>query len=144
MATVAESGRSITVAAVVLRAAIVALTLGTAYIHSTLGGPLFTLNAIGYLVAAVAMIVPLPIAIEYRWFVRLGLMGYAATTIVGWAITGPYYSTAYLAKAIELSLIAVLAVDFLRADGNPVKVVKREVAETVGKLRARVPGLAGA
>ena len=36
-------------------AAIVALTLSTAYIHSTLGGPLFTLNAIGYVVAAVAV-----------------------------------------------------------------------------------------
>jgi hypothetical protein len=136
--------RSITVAAVVLRAAIVGLTLGTAYIHSTLGGMLFTLNALGYLVAAVAMIVPLPLAIEYRWFVRLGLMGYAATTIIGWAITGPYYSTAYLAKAIELSLILVLLVDFMRADGNPVKVVRREVGEILAKVRERVPGLAGA
>ena len=51
-------------------------------------------------------------------------MGYAATAIVIWAIQGPYYSTAYVAKAIEVALIFLLVVDFLRADGNPVKVVK--------------------
>ena len=35
--------------AAVLTIAIVGLTLATAYIHSTLGGLLFTLNALGYL-----------------------------------------------------------------------------------------------
>jgi hypothetical protein len=141
--TAAET-RSVTVASVVLRATIVALTLGTAYIHSTLGGLLFTLNAFGYLVAAVAMVVPLSLAIRYRWLIRLGLMGYAATTIIGWALQGPYYSTAYLAKAIELALIIVLAIDFMRADGNPGTVVRREVTEFIARVRGRVPGLAGA
>src|SRR4249920_2236239 len=69
---------------VAIRAAIVALTLSTAYIHSTLGGLLFTLNSVGYAVAAVAMIVPLALAVRFRWVIRLGLMGYAATTIIGW------------------------------------------------------------
>ena len=77
----------------------------TGYIHSTLGGLLFTLNAIGYLTAAVAMVIPLALAVRFRWVVRLGLIGYAATTIVGWAIQGPYYTTAYIAKAIEVALI---------------------------------------
>ena len=68
-------------AAIALRVAIVGLGFGTAYIHSTLGGLLFTLNALGYLVAALAMIVPLSLAVRFRWIVRAGLMGYAATAI---------------------------------------------------------------
>ena len=84
---------------VAIRAAIVALTLSTAYIHSTLGGLLFTLNAVGYVVAAIAMVVPLAIAVRFRWVVRVGLIGYAATAIVAWAVMGPYFTTAYVAKA---------------------------------------------
>ena len=113
---------------VAIRAAIVTLTLSTAYIHSTLGGLLFTLNAVGYVVAAVAMIVPLAIAVRFRWVVRVGLVGYAATAIVAWAVMGPYFSTAYVAKAIEVALIVALAIDFGRHDGNPINVVKREAA----------------
>ena len=40
-------------AGAVLTTAIVGLTLATAYIHSTLGGLLFTLNALGYLGLAI-------------------------------------------------------------------------------------------
>ena len=104
---------------VVIRIAIVGLTLGTAYIHSTLGGLLFTLNALGYLVAAVAVVIPLGLAIRFRWFVRLGLMGYAATAIVAWAVQGPYYTTAFIAKGIEVVLITMLAVDFARREARP-------------------------
>jgi hypothetical protein len=111
----------------VIRAAIVGLALATGYIHLTLGGLLFTLNAAGYFVAAAAMMVPLALAVRFRWFIRLGLMGYAATTIVAWAIQGPYFQTAYIAKAIEVALIAVLVIDFARMDGNPVAIVKREL-----------------
>ena len=113
---------------VAIRAGIVVLALSTAYIHSTLGGLLFTLNAIGYVTAAIAMVIPLALAVRLRWVVRLGLIGYAMTTIVGWAIQGPYYETAYVAKAIEVALIVLVAVDFARMDGNPVTVVKRELA----------------
>ena len=126
-----------------LRVAIVALTLATAYIHSTLGGLLFTLNALGYVVAAVAIIVPLALAVRFRWVIRLGLMGYAATTILGWAIQGPYFSTAYIAKAIEVALIVALAVDFARMDGNPISVVKRELASFASFVASR-RGTAGA
>ena len=83
------------------------------------------------------MIVPISLAIRFRWFIRLGLIGYALMTIAGWAIQGPYYSTAYVAKAIEVALIVLLAIDFLRADGNPVKVVRREVAAGLAKLGLR-------
>jgi hypothetical protein len=120
-----------------IRVGIVGLTLATAYIHATLGGLLFTLNATGYVVAAMAMVAPLAIASRFRWFIRLGLMGYAATTIVGWAMQGPYYSTAYIAKAIEVALIALLALDFVRFDGNPVMVLRREIAGGLERVRTR-------
>ena len=128
---------------VVLRAAIVTLALATGYIHSTLGGLLFTLNAVGYLTAAVAMVIPLALAVRFRWVVRLGLIGYAMTTILGWAIQGPYYQTAYVAKGIEVALIVLVAIDFARIDGNPVAVVKRELASLIG-LVSRRRAVAGA
>jgi hypothetical protein len=128
---------------VVLRLAIVGLALATGYIHSTLGGLLFTLNAVGYVVAAVAMIVPLALAVRFRWVVRLGLIGYAATTIIGWALQGPFYSTAYLAKGIEVALIVLLAIDFARMDGNPITVIRRELAALAGVVTRR-SGSAGA
>lgn len=136
--------RPFTVVDAAIRVAIVGLVLGTAYIHSTLGSLLFTLNATGYLVAAAAMIAPIALASRFRWFVRLGLMAYAATTIVGWAVQGPYYSTAYIAKAIEVSLIVLLTVDFVRFDGNPVAKVRTEVSTALAALRARRKSLAGA
>jgi plastocyanin len=123
----------------ILRTAIVGLTLSTAYIHFTLGGLLFTLNSIGYLLGAAAMIAPLAIASRFRWAVRIALAGYAATTITGWAVQGPFYSTAYLVKAIEVTLIALLAIDFVRFDGNPIIVVGRELRAGFARLR----GLAG-
>jgi hypothetical protein len=110
---------------VILRIVIVGLTLATGYIHLTLGGLLFTLNGIGYGVAAVAMVVPLGLAITFRWLVRLGLMGYAATAIAAWYLTGPRYDVAYLAKGIEVALIVLLAVDFRRHDGSPLAVLRR-------------------
>ena len=128
---------------VVIRVAIVALALATGYIHFTLGGLLFTLNAIGYAVAAVAIVIPLALAVRFRWMVRLGLIGYALTAIIAWAIQGPYFQTAYIAKAIEVTLIVLLAVDFARMDGNPVAVVKRELASFASLVTNR-SGAAGA
>jgi hypothetical protein len=141
-----ETRRSgLTPAAVALRAGIVGLALATGCIHLTLGGLLFTLNAAGYAVAAVAMAVPLALAIRFRWVVRAGLIGYAATAIVAWAVQGPYYSTAYLAKAIEVALIVLLAVDFVRADGNPAALVRRELAAGLALVGLRrAPGASAA
>ena len=139
-----SQGRDLTVAGIALRFGIVALTLGTAYIHSTLGGLLFTLNATGYAVAAVAMIVPLALAVRFRWIIRIGLIGYAATAIVAWAIMGPYFSTAYIAKGIEVALIVLLAVDFARHDGNPIALVRRELAAFSNLVTRRGTAAAGA
>jgi hypothetical protein len=142
--TTRSVARPFTAVDAAIRLGIVGLTLATAYIHSTLGGLLFTLNAVGYVVAAAAMLAPLAIASRFRWFIRLGLMGYAATTIVGWAITGPYYSTAYVAKAIEVALIVVLAIDFVRFDGNPVAKVRAEILSGLSLIRNRGTEAAGA
>lgn len=122
---------------IAVRVAIVGLALATGYIHFTLGGLLFTLNAIGYAVAAAAMVVPLALAVRFRWAVRLGLIGYAATTIVGWAIQGPYFELAYIAKGIEVALIVLVAIDFARHDGNPLNVVRRELAAAMALLGRR-------
>ena len=129
---------------VVVRAVIVGLALATGYIHFTLGGLLFTLNAAGYVVAAIAMIVPLALAVRFRWVVRVGLIGYAATAIVAWAVMGPYFSTAYIAKGIEVALIVVLAIDFARHDGSPIAVVRRELAAFSGLVGRRGTAAAGA
>jgi len=138
------SRTSLRTADVVVRAAIVALALATGYIHYTLGGLLFTLNAVGYAVAAVSMIVPLALAVRFRWIVRIGLIGYAATAIVMWAVQGPYYSTAYVAKAIEVALIVLLAIDFARHDGSPIAVVRRELAAFTNLVARRGTAAAGA
>lgn len=129
---------------VAIRVAIVGLALTTGYIHSTLGGLLFSLNALGYLAGAIAMVIPLALAVRFRWAVRLGLMGYAATTIAMWAIQGPYYSTAYVAKTVEVALIVLLAIDFVRHDGNPIGVIRRELAAFTGLVAGRGSAAAGA
>lgn len=119
----------------VVRLAIVGLTLGTGYIHFTLGGLLFTLNALGYLAGAAAMVAPIALASRFRWAVRIGLAGYAASTIIAWAIQGPFYITAYFAKAIEVALIILLTVDFLRFDGNPIALLRRELRAGATRVR---------
>lgn len=118
--------------AVALRAAIVGLAIATGWIHLTLGSPLFTLNAVGYFVAAVAMVVPIGLAVRFRWFVRLGLIGYAATAIVAWFVMGPRYDVAYLAKAIEVGLIALLALEVRAYDGNPIRRIRQAVRPSAG------------
>src|SRR5207237_2486910 len=123
---------------VALRRVIVGLTLATGYIHLTLGGALFTLNAVGYAAGAVALVVPIGIAIRYRSVVRLGLIGYAASTIVGWWLWGPRYDIAYVAKAIELALIALLSIDLVRHDGSP----RRVLGEVLHDLRRAIAALA--
>ena len=120
---------------VLLRVAIVVLTLSTAYIHYTLGSMMFMLNALGYVVLAAAMVAPLPIASRYRWLIRAALIVFALATIGGWVMFGARYWLAYMAKAIEIGLIALLFVEMLRYDGGPVAVAQRGWALAMGVLR---------
>jgi hypothetical protein len=116
------------------RLVVVALTLATAAIHASLGGLLFTANAIGYTILAVAMIAPGPIG-QVRWLVRIALMGFAAATIGGWVLFGTRFPLAYLDKMIEVVLVAAVAVDLWRSDGGPIGVA-RQARRLVARLAA--------
>jgi hypothetical protein len=130
----------------VLTAAIVGLTLATAYIHFTLGGLLFTLNALGYAGLAVMIVIgaaaPMPIVEKFSWFPRVALIGYTATTIVGYLVMGPYFTLGFIAKGIEVALIALLVVDVFRVYGSPMGLVRAAVASLAPVLPARVRALA--
>ena len=110
---------------IVLRLAIVGLALATAYIHYTLGGMMFMLNALGFLVLGLAMVAPLAIASRYRWLIRAALIVFALMTIGGWLMFGARYSMGYLATGIEVGLIVLLFVEMLRYDGGPLAVTQR-------------------
>lgn len=96
---------------------IIALTLTTAYIHATLGGLLYTLNAVGYLALGAAVVLtalaPHPVARRFAWLTRLGLAGYAAVTVLGYLVLGPYFLLGWVTKAIELALTGLVATDLL-------------------------------
>ena len=113
--------RPLSDADIVLRMAAVALTLGTAYIHLTLGGVLFTLNGLGYLGLAVLFVIgavaPLPLVDRFSWLPRVSLAGYAALTIGAYLVIGPYFSLGWIAKSIELGIIGLVALDVYRVYG---------------------------
>ena len=124
-------------AGAVLTAAIVGLTLATAYIHSTLGGLLFTLNALGYLGLAALIVIgaaaPVAIVERFSWFPRLALIGYTAVTIAGYLVMGPYFTLGFIAKGIEVALVALLVVDVIRVYGSPLGLV-RTALDSVGPI----------
>ena len=128
--------RPTTPAGLLLRVAIVVLALATGWIHWTLGGVLFTMNAVGYVVAAAAMVAPIALAVRYRWFIRLGLIAYAATAIVAWYLTGPRYDVAYIAKGIEFALIALLLIEVRAYDGNPLRRIQQALRPSGPAARA--------
>lgn len=115
-----------------VRVLVVTLTLATAAIHASLGGLLFLANAVGYATLAVAMILPGPVA-RIRWLVRLALLGFTAATIAGWVAFGARFPLAYLDKAIELGLVALVAFEMWRVDGGPVGVLA-EARRLAGRL----------
>jgi hypothetical protein len=124
-------------AGVVLTTAIVGLTLATAYIHSTLGGLLFTLNALGYLGLAALIVIgaiaPVAIVERFSWFPRLALIGYTAMTIAGYLVMGPYFTLGFIAKGIEVALVTLLVVDVIRVYGSPLGLV-RSALDSVGPI----------
>ena len=110
-----------------LRTAIVGLTLSTAAIHWSLGGLMFVLNAVGYVTLAVALVLPGPFG-RIRGLVRLSLIGFTGATIVGWYLFGARFDLAYIDKAIEVVLLVLLAVDLWRSDGGPITLARRGAA----------------
>ena len=116
-----------------LRIGIVALTLATAQIHASLGGPMFTLNAIGYAVFAAAMVLPGPVA-RIRWLTRYTLIGFTATTILGWLAFGARFDLAYIDKAIESALIGLLLIESWVIDGGPLAVLRRARGDVAALL----------
>jgi hypothetical protein len=109
---------------VVMRAAIVGLTLATAAIHASLGGTLFLMNAIGYTVLAIALVMPGPAA-RIRWLTRWALIGFTAVTVGGWLMFGARFDLAYLDKGIEIALIALVLLESWIVDGGPLGAVRR-------------------
>ena len=128
-------------AGAVLTAAIVGLTLATAYIHLNLGGLLFTLNGLGYLGLAGLILIgaaaPIGLVQRFSWFPRIALIGYAATTIAGYLVMGPYFSLGFIAKGIEVALIGLLVADVMRVYGSPVGLVRTALGSIAPVLPER-------
>ena len=112
----------------VVTAAIVGLTAVTAYIHLGLGGLLFTLNGLGYIGLAGLIVIgaaaPFALVERFSWVPRLGLMGYTLATIGGYLVMGPYFTLGFVAKGIEVALLAVLTLDVIRVYGSPMGMVR--------------------
>ncbi len=133
-------------AAVLLTAGIVALSLASGYIHFTLGntttlmGLLFLANAAGYLTLAGAVIVAAavrqPLVQRFGWAPRVALAGFAALTIAGYLVMGPYFTLGWITKAIEVALIALLVIDMIRVYGSPRGVVRSAIASLRGSSDA--------
>lgn len=129
-------------AAVLLTAGIVVLSLASGYIHFTLGntttmlGLLFLANAAGYVTLAGAVLVAAavrhPFVVRFGWAPRVALAGFAALTIAGYLVMGPYFALGWITKAIEVALIALLVVDMLRVYGSPRGVVRSAIASLRG------------
>jgi hypothetical protein len=125
-----------------LAAAIVGLTLATAYIHLSLGGLLFTLNAAGYAALAAAMVVAAtvshPLVRRFDWLPRVGLAGYTVTTIGAYLVMGPYFSLGWMAKGIEVAVLTLLVIDVYRTYGSPAGLIRAALA-SVGLGREPQP-----
>jgi hypothetical protein len=118
---------------IALRIGVVTLTLATAQIHLTLGGLLFTLNAIGYATLAAAMVLPGPVG-RIRWLTRYALIGFTAVTIAGWLAFGARFDLAYIDKAIETALIGLLLIESWVIDGGPLAVARRARGDVAALL----------
>ena len=122
-------------AGAVLTAGIVALSAATAFIHLTLGGLLFFLNGLGYVGLIVLIVLgavaPHPLIARFDWFPRVALIGYAATTIGGYLVIGPYFALGWITKGIEVTLVALVVVDVFRVYGSPGRLVRRAIASVI-------------
>ena len=125
-----------------LTAAIVGLTLATAYIHLTLGGLIFTLNGLGYVGLAALMVIgaaaPHQLIERFSWFPRVGLAGYAVLTISAYLVMGPFFTLGWIAKGIEAAIIALVTVDVFRVYGSPMGLIRSALASVAPILPGRL------
>jgi hypothetical protein len=127
--------------ALALTAATVELTLTTAYIHLSLGGILFTLNAIGYAVLGAllaATAIPHPLISRFGWLPRVGLAAFTATTIGAYIVIGPYFILGWVAKAVEVAILTLLAADVVHVYGSIGGLV-RAVTDSLSRGQGRRP-----
>lgn len=105
----------------VATAVISGFTLAAAYIHWYVGGILLLLNAAGAVGLLAVLLVTGFVGRQVRPLALTALAAYTVGSIGGWLVMGPYFDLAYLAKGIELLLIAVIALELLRtrADLRP-------------------------
>jgi hypothetical protein len=102
---------------ILLTGSILELTLATAFIHFSLGGTLFLLNAAGYVALGaayvVAAIAPTPVIRRLSWLPKLGLAGFASVTIVAYLVVGPYFTLGWVTKGIEAAIVTLIVADLL-------------------------------
>lgn len=134
-----DNGRSGAALALGLTVAIVDLAMISAYIHLSLGGTLFMLNAVGYGALAAALVasaVPHPFVRRFAWLPRVGLAGYTAVTIGAYVVMGPYFSLGWVAKAVEVAILVLLAADLARLYGSPSGLLRTALASLRPGTRA--------
>lgn len=102
---------------ILLTGVILELTLATAFIHLTLGGTLFLLNAAGYLALGAAYLLaatlPMPTIRRFGWLPRVGLAAFASVTIVAYLVIGPYFTLGWVTKGIEIAIVLLVIADLL-------------------------------
>ena len=102
---------------ILLTGVILELTLATAFIHSSLGGTLFLLNAAGYLALGVAYlgaaILPMEIVRRFSWLPRVGLAAFASVTIIAYLVIGPHFTLGWVTKGIEVAIVMLVIADLL-------------------------------
>lgn len=97
-----------------LLAGIVVATLTTAYVHYTLGGMIFLLNALGYVTLAVVVVASLFVLQRLRPLVLIALALFTITSIVAWLVMGSRIDLAYFTKAVEIVLLALIGIYLYR------------------------------
>jgi hypothetical protein len=105
----------------VLTLTLIMLTLTTGYVHLGLGGTIFTLNGIGYLVLAAGLVgstLPFAIVRHLRWLPRIGVAGFALLTIGAYVVIGPYSMLGLAIKAIEVAIIGLVGADLVNTLGS--------------------------
>ena len=102
---------------ILLTGVILELTLATAFIHFSLGGTLFLLNAAGYLALGVAYlgaaILPMEIVRRFSWLPRVGLAAFASVTIIAYIVIGPHFTLGWVTKGIEVAIVMLVIADLL-------------------------------